>query len=198
MPVKLIFGLGNPGESYTFTRHNIGYLSVHHLAATHNTAMVHRGCFCSYGTGTIADTDIILAKPLTYMNNSGQAVLALMHYFNAAPADILIIHDDMDIEFGRLKLKPSGGSAGHRGIMSTIKHLQTNVFTRLRVGIGSPPAESDPVDFVLQQFTAYEQNQIDLLLRMIESCVTVLLTDGIERSMNIFHATDITAFKTSN
>lgn len=196
--MKLIFGLGNPGEKYAFTRHNIGYLSIDRLSTAYTIPMSYQRCFCIYGMGTIANTSIILAKPLTYMNNSGQAVHTLMHYFNVAPVDIVIIHDDMDIEFGRLKLKLSGGSAGHRGITSTIKHLDTTAFTRLRVGIGPPPSAADPVDFVLQQFNPDEKNQIDLLLLMIESCVTMLLTYGIGRAMNIFHAADMTAFKISN
>lgn len=196
--MKLIFGLGNPGKLYALTRHNIGFLSAERFAASYNISLTDEACSCRYGTGAVAGHTIIIAEPTTYMNNCGQAVSALMSYFNAVPADIVMIHDDLDIEFGSIRLKASGGSAGHRGIMSTIRHVQTNLFTRIRVGIGTPPAEIEPVDFVLQHFTAEEEKHLDALLCMVKSCCEMLLTEGIEKAMNIFHAPDKTILKPAN
>lgn len=188
MPVKLIFGLGNPGPRYAATRHNIGCLSVDRLAARHGIEMNRQDCACVYGAGSILGIPSVIARPLVFMNTSGQAVALLMQRLASPPGDILVIHDDMDIAFGLLKIKIRGGSAGHRGILSIIEHLHTDLFTRIRVGIGAPPADVDPRDYVLQEFTSAEQQLLDAVLEKATRCCEIVLSQGIEQAMNIFHA----------
>jgi len=193
IPVKLIFGLGNPGPRYVATRHNIGCLSVDRLAKRHGIAMNRHDCACVYGAGSILGIPAVIARPLVFMNMSGEAVGLLMQRLESSPADILVIHDDMDIAFGLLKIKIRGGSAGHRGILSIIEHLHTDLFLRIRVGIGAPRADVDPRDYVLQDFTAAEQQQLDAVLEKATLCCETVLAQGVEQAMNLFHAERIAA-----
>lgn len=185
--VKLIFGLGNPGPRYSATRHNIGSLSLGALAVRNSINLSRENCHCTYGAGTVGGIKVILARPTVFMNTSGMAVSALMHHFAASPQDILILHDDMDIEFGFLKIKTRGGSAGHRGIMSIIEHLRTDDFMRIRVGIGKPPRGMDPREYVLQEFSATEKEMLDGVLNSAASCCETILTKGVPHAMNLFH-----------
>lgn len=185
--VKLIFGLGNPGLRYSATRHNIGSLSLGALAVRHAIDLTHKGGHCTYGAGTIDRVEVILARSGVFMNNSGTAVSALMQRFAALPQDIIILHDDMDIEFGFLKIKTRGGSAGHRGVMSIIDHLKTDNFTRIRIGIGKPPRGVDPKEYVLQEFTDTEREMLDNVLHLSASCCETILTKGVSQAMNLFH-----------
>jgi len=189
--VKLIFGLGNPGPRYARTRHNIGWRSVSLLATRHTISLSSTGCGCTYGTGTIADIPVVLACPMVFMNNSGEAVISLMHHYHASPHDIIVIHDDLDITLGLLKIKTRGGSAGHRGIISIIEHLQTNVFTRIRIGIGKPPRGVDPATYVLEKFTDHEQKMLDGVLHASTVCCETILTQGVAQAMHVFHSQSI-------
>jgi len=186
--VKLIIGLGNPGSQYHLSRHNIGYLTADNLALENNI-FLQKNKFCAlYGEGSVWGGKVIIAKPLTFMNKSGEAVNELLNYYTIAPEDIIIIHDDMDIEYGRIKVKTQGGSAGHRGIMSIIQSLGANNFLRIRVGIGKPSGPADPAVFVLDKFSKDEQDQLPSLLKNVQCCIETVVTEGISAAMNKFHA----------
>lgn len=154
--MKLIVGLGNPGPRYHATRHNVGFLVVDTLAAAHRIALRKRLPTVQYGEGSIGASRVALAKPLTYMNVSGEAVAALRAHFSIPASDLVVIHDDLDLVLGRLKLKTKGGDAGHYGVRSVVEHLGTGDFTRIRVGIGRPATKEEIVPYVLSPFAPDE------------------------------------------
>jgi len=186
--LKLIIGLGNPGTGYKKTRHNIGFLAADNIA-NRNRLSFKESCFNAHiSTGTAYKESIIIAKPRTYMNLSGEAVSGITEHYNLTPKDIIVIHDDMDIEFGRIKIKTQGGSAGHRGIESIIYNLQSDEFTRIRAGIGKPTVDTPPVDFVLQDFTETENKLLPNVLLNINDCIETIIRSGTQTAMNKFHA----------
>jgi PTH1 family peptidyl-tRNA hydrolase len=154
--VKLIVGLGNPGSHYADTRHNVGFRVIDSLGAAHRIALQSHLPTAVYGEGTIAAQPSVLALPLTYMNASGEAVANLCAHFSIAPNDLIVAHDDLDLQLGRVKLKVKGGDAGHYGVRSIIEHLGTGEFLRVRVGIGRPAHKDEVVAFVLNPFTPDE------------------------------------------
>jgi len=185
--LKLIIGLGNPGTGYKKTRHNIGFLAADNIA-NRNRLSFKESCFNAHiSTGTAYKESIIIAKPQTYMNLSGEAVSGITEHYNLTPKDIIVIHDDMDIEFGRIKIKTQGGSAGHRGIESIIYNLQSDEFTRIRAGIGKPTVDTPPVDFVLQDFTETENKLLTNVLNNINDCIDTIIRSGTQAAMNKFH-----------
>jgi PTH1 family peptidyl-tRNA hydrolase len=185
--VKLVVGLGNPGKEYTYSRHNIGFLVVNQLARSHDIPLTKRRFKSRWETGKISRHKVILAKPHTYMNLSGEAVNAITRFYKIAPKDIIVIHDDIDIEFGHLKIKTKGGSGGHRGIDSIITHLKEDKFVRVRVGVGRPPSDRDPSDFVLTQFNEKEKKDLKGEITQAQKCTETILKQGPEAAMNIFH-----------
>ena len=140
--------------------------------------------------GRLEDRKLILAKPITFMNNSGKSVGALARYFRIPPANILVIYDDLDLPFGALRLRPGGGSAGHKGMRSIIDHLQTNEFPRLRIGIDRPPGRMDPSVYVLQNFSAEQHAQLETILEKALRCVRVFILEGVQAAMNGFNPVD--------
>jgi len=156
----LIAGLGNPGPHYAHNRHNIGFQIVDALAQAHRlsfTRMEHRA---HTAHGTIGARRVILAKPQTWMNESGKAIVPLSHFYKIDPARILVVYDDLDIPLGDLRYRPEGSSGGHRGVQSIIQLLGTQALPRLRVGIGRPPGQMDPAAYVLQDFSAAETHVV--------------------------------------
>jgi peptidyl-tRNA hydrolase, PTH1 family len=151
--VKLIVGLGNPGSCYNGTRHNIGFRVIDALEEAHRIAVQEHLPSAEYSEGMIEDQQVILAKPLTYMNVSGKAVADLCLHFSLVPFDLIVVHDDLDLPLGRIQLKMKGGDAGHYGVRSIIEHLGTGEFTRIRVGIGRPASKDEVVEFVLGPFS---------------------------------------------
>jgi PTH1 family peptidyl-tRNA hydrolase len=190
--VKLIVGLGNPGNEYKVTRHNIGFLVVDYLSIEKNISLQKRRFRSVFGSGVICGCKVIIAKPLTFMNLSGEAVSTIANYYNIASENIIVIHDDMDIEFGQLKIKKHGGSAGHLGIESIIKYLKEDNFLRIRTGIGKPPDNIDPSDFVLQKFSSKEQSELKEVINNIQNCIELVLTQGPEAAMSRFHSSSQT------
>jgi len=188
--VKLIAGLGNPGTDYSRTRHNIGFLSVDLIAAQNNLPFDRDRTDIYTAIGTIFDEQLILAKPQTFMNLSGEAVAGLIQSLNMLPEDIIVIHDDMDIEFGKLKIKTGGGSAGHKGVASLIYSLGTDRFIRIRAGIGKPTPGISPVDYVLQNFGDSEYSRLAGFMENICSCVESIVRSGPEKAMHIYHTAD--------
>jgi PTH1 family peptidyl-tRNA hydrolase len=185
--VKLVVGLGNPGKEYTHSRHNIGFLVINQLARSHDIALTKRKFKSRWETGKISRHKVILAKPHTYMNLSGEAVNAITRFYKIVPKDIIVVHDDIDIDFGHLKIKTRGGSGGHRGIDSIITLLKEDKFVRVRVGVGRPTSDIDPSDFVLKQFNEREKKDLKEVITKAQKCIETILKQGPESAMNIFH-----------
>ena len=186
--MKLIVGLGNPGIGYKNTRHNIGFLTADILADRNHLSFKQTSYNAHVACGTAFNENILIAKPQTYMNLSGEAVSGITEHYNLTPKDIIVIHDDMDIEFGRIKIKTRGGSAGHRGIESIIYNLQSDEFTRIRAGIGKPAVDTSPIDFVLHNFTETENKLLPNVLVNINDCIETIIRSGTQTAMNKFHA----------
>jgi PTH1 family peptidyl-tRNA hydrolase len=186
MVTKLIVGLGNPGPVYARNRHNVGYRCVDALARAHGLSFARRQFRALVAGGPICGRPALLAKPLTFMNLSGNAVGALMRFYKLAPADLIVVYDDLDLPLGRVRLRAAGGSGGHKGMQSIIERLGTEEFARLRVGIGRP-AFGDPVEYVLQNFGPDEEIEIGRALERAVKALEAWLSDGIEAAMNRFN-----------
>jgi PTH1 family peptidyl-tRNA hydrolase len=172
---SLIVGLGNPGREYEKTRHNIGFRCVDAIAAAYGITVVRKQARALLGDGLIADHKVLLAKPQTYMNLSGEAVRALLDFYKIPLENLLVISDDMDIPLGTLRIRQKGGTGGQKGLKSITEHLGTQEFARLRVGIGRPPGRMEPADYVLQDFESADQILvIETLDRVIKSIETWL------------------------
>ena len=167
----LILGLGNPGPRYELTRHNVGFWVVDNLADKYNIPLRSHKYFSVYGKGKVGGLEVVLAKPITYMNESGKAAKSLLSAFNISPERMLVIHDDIDLPLGKIKKKFQGGDGGQRGIRSTIQSIQTREFARVRVGIGRPEDKDDIVDYVLSPF---DKEDSDLISETIEQAVQTL------------------------
>jgi PTH1 family peptidyl-tRNA hydrolase len=182
--VKIIVGLGNPGIPYEWSRHNIGFLVVNRLAEIHHILVGTRRFKSLFGKGSIDSEPVILAKPMTYMNRSGEAVAKIAPFFQVGMKDLIVIHDDLDLPFGKLRIKQRGGDGGHQGIRSVIESMGGNNFLRLKVGIGRPPEEMDPAKYVLTSFSNKEKSSLDEALTRAAECLAVILHEGIETAMN--------------
>lgn len=159
-PLKIIIGLGNPGPGYEITRHNAGFMVIDELSLRHGFGKWEKGSWSLLQRANFGQAGAILAKPQTYVNRSGAAVAALLDSFGLGPGDLVVVHDDLDIALGRVKLKTKGGDCGHKGVGSTIETLGTGQFIRIRVGIGRPGAGVDVTDHVLGPFTELEAELI--------------------------------------
>jgi PTH1 family peptidyl-tRNA hydrolase len=177
--VKAVVGLRNPGPEYDLTRHNVGFEVVQAVAASHGERF-RRGPSRTRAETVetqIAGERVVLAAPLGYMNESGGSVRAVADYFGVSPPDLLVIHDDIDLPFGRLRLQVGGGTGGHNGLRSIEKALGDREFVRLKVGVGRPPGALDPADYVLRRFTKAERSEVDLLLGDAAGVVEAWVTD---------------------
>jgi len=180
----LIVGLGNPERKYDATRHNIGFRCVDALAATHGLAFDKRQAKARVALGQIGAFSVILAKPQTYMNLSGEAVSGLARFYKVDPANLLVIFDDMDIPLGTLRIRKNGGASGQKGMKSIIAHMGTQEFPRIRFGIGRPPGRMDPAAYVLLPFKADEEILVIETIERIQKAIATWLSDGIENAMN--------------
>ena len=187
LTARLVIGLGNPGRKYTANRHNVGFQCLDRLAESWSLSFGKRKHKALLAQGEIAGLTTTLAKPQTFMNLSGEAVERLARFYKLPPQRILVIYDDLDLPLGRIRLRPEGGSGGHKGMKSIIEHLDTNGFPRLRVGIGRP-TRGDPVDYVLDDFTLDEQTTTDEVYERVVSAVEVWLTEGIAAAMNRYNS----------
>jgi PTH1 family peptidyl-tRNA hydrolase len=189
--VKLIVGLGNPGPQYSRNRHNIGFQCVELLAARHALALDKLQQRAMTGSGYITGGGVrhkvLLARPLTFMNASGEAVAPLARYYGVAAPDMIVIHDDLDLAAGKLRLRANGSSGGQNGIKSIIDRLGSAEFARVKVGIGRPPGRMDPADYVLQNFSAAEEELFAPLRARVCDAVECWLAEGIEAAMNRFN-----------
>ena len=188
---KMIAGLGNPGPDYARNRHNIGFQCVELFARRHRLDLTRMQQRAVLGSGWVARGQerlkVMLVKPLTFMNASGQSVGPLAKYYQIAPEDLLVIHDDLDLESGVLRLRANGSSGGQNGIKSIIQHLGSQDFHRARVGIGRPPGRMDPADYVLQDFSAGEEEVFSPLRETIGDAIECWLFEGIEAAMNRYN-----------
>lgn len=186
--MKLIVGLGNPGERYRGTRHNIGAAVVREFASA-SRVVLKKGIFASSESAkaSIDAGDVILAVPAAYMNCSGPAVSALVRRYRIPLADVMVIHDDLDLEFGRVKAREGGSSGGHNGLKSVIASVGSPEFCRLRMGIGRPPHGMDPAEFVLGRFSGEEREQTGEMIATACSAVRVWTSEGISKTMNMFN-----------
>ena len=192
--MKLIVGLGNPGFLYARNRHNVGFMCVSHLARAHRIAFDRKQGQARTGIGNIAGHLVVLARPQTYMNASGESVNALMNKLNVDPADLVVIHDDLDLPVGKIRLRLGGSSGGHKGVESIIARTGTPEFYRVRVGIGRPETgaeaadkESTVIDFVLRDFTREEKNIIDTVIPKVTEAISFLLAEGLPEAMNKYN-----------
>ena len=189
--LKMIVGLGNPGPPYTRNRHNIGFQCLECFAGRHRLPLDKLQMRAMTGTGFVQRGDqrqkVLLAKPLTYMNVSGEAVAPLARYYQVEPADILVVHDDLDMASGKLRLRKDGSSGGQNGIKSIIERLGSQEFARAKVGIGRPPGRMDPADYVLQNFSPAEEEIFGPLRDRVCDAAECWLFEGIEVAMNQFN-----------
>jgi len=184
--VKLVVGLGNPGSGYQETRHNLGFRVVEALAHQHRIVLRERIGKAVYGQGSLKDVETLLAKPLTFMNLSGTAVRDLSQIFPFSPADLIVIHDDIDLEFGRLRIKTQGGHGGHNGLKSILDILGTDRFVRIRMGVGRP-REKDAANHVLSSFTAEERPLVEEMIARAAEAVELVVKGEVAQAMNRFH-----------
>ncbi|MGD8315674.1 MAG: aminoacyl-tRNA hydrolase [Syntrophobacterales bacterium] len=184
----LVVGLGNPGKTYQHTRHNVGFMVVDRLAGTHSIKVTRERFSSFWAPGEIAGRKVLLAKPQTFMNRSGQAVAALMAYYKLAVQDLLVIHDDLDVDFGSIKIVRSGGSGGHRGIRSIHEILKENQYVRVKVGIGRPRFNEAVEDYVLSPWYEDQREQVVEMVDYTAEAVTAIIADGLEKAMTVFHA----------
>jgi peptidyl-tRNA hydrolase, PTH1 family len=189
---KMIVGLGNPGPEYARNRHNIGFQVLELFADRHGLRIDKAQKRARVGSGDVRlpageTVRVILVKPLTYMNASGEAVGPLAAFYKIAPADILVISDDLDLPAGRLRMRAGGGAGGQKGVLSITQHLHTDAFPRLRLGIGRPPGKMDPADYVLQNFSVQEENEMVFARAKAADAIEAWLASGIEAAMNQFN-----------
>lgn len=183
--MKLIVGLGNFGKEYEHTRHNMGFDVLDKFADSLGTNIDREGFHSLYIKAKYMDEDVFLVKPQTYMNNSGVAVREIMNYFKINIEDLIVVHDDMDIKQGHLKLKLNGKSAGHNGIKSIISNLGSEEFKRVKVGIGSPTY--DTIDFVLTKPKGEDKELIDQALENAVSALKVAIKDSFNKAMSLYN-----------
>jgi len=193
--LKLIIGLGNPGKKYAHNRHNIGFRCLNHLAKLHSIQVKRHHCQSQTGTGKIAGVEVLLAKPKTFVNLSGNAVGSLMRKHKIPVSDLIVIYDDLDLPFGKLRLRPGGSAGGHKGINSIISALGSEDFPRIKVGIGRPVTEDGTaitdeeaiVNYVLSDFTPQEEAAIKPAIATAAEAVNCILTEGVVDAMNKFN-----------
>jgi PTH1 family peptidyl-tRNA hydrolase len=184
--VKIIVGLGNPGIPYQMTRHNIGFQVIDSLAKTNHISIRTKRFKSLYGIGWIESQQVILAKPMTFMNRSGEAVRKAVDFFHLGMEDLIVVHDDLDLPFGRLRFKQRGGDGGHQGVRSVIESMSGNHFLRLKVGIGRPPQGMDPAAYILEVFDKVEQSLLDSILSRTGDSLRIMLLEGLKKAMNQF------------
>jgi PTH1 family peptidyl-tRNA hydrolase len=188
LATRAIFGLGNPGPRYAATRHNVGFMVVERLARRHGVELASRDPLARWGDVRIGESAVRLVEPLRFMNRSGEALALLPGDAPLGGDDLLVVHDELDLPFGRLKLKRGGGTAGHRGLESIVEHLGDPGFCRLRVGIGRPPEGADVADFVLTPFPDAEAERLGELLDRAADACEAWLALGIGPAMNRVNA----------
>ncbi|ULN46522.1 aminoacyl-tRNA hydrolase [Mycolicibacterium goodii] len=185
----LVVGLGNPGPAYAKTRHNLGFMVADVLAGRIGSAFkVHKRSGAEVVTGRLAGSSVVLAKPRCYMNESGRQVGPLAKFYSVPPQQIVVIHDELDLDFGRIRLKLGGGEGGHNGLRSVASALGSKDFHRVRIGVGRPPGRKDPAAFVLENFTAAERAEVPTIVEQAADATELLIAQGLKPAQNTVHA----------
>jgi len=191
--MKLIVGLGNPGRTYAHNRHNAGFWCLNYFARLHSIRFDHRQCRARVGTGELGGEQLLLAKPGTFVNLSGNSVAGLVHKHNIPLSNLLVIYDDLDLPLGKIRLRQSGSSGGHKGMNSIISTLGSEDFPRIRVGIGRPQVEEQSisedaiVNYVLSDFSPQEEAIIKPVIATVSEAIDCFITEGIEAAMGKFN-----------
>ena len=192
--MKFIVGLGNPGSKYLLTRHNIGFMVIDTIAERLSTPYKNKWN-SDYIKSKIKNHDIILQKPLTYMNLSGQSVQTCLSFFKGTPEDLLVVQDDISMPFGALKLQKNRSSGGHNGIKDINNHLNTQNYARLKVGVGEPSEKQGVIDYVLSNFSKQEQQKLPDLLVDCEFAIVSFIEDGLDKAANKYNRKQWDSFK---
>jgi PTH1 family peptidyl-tRNA hydrolase len=189
--MKLIIGLGNPGRNYANNRHNIGFISINHLARSQGIKFDRKQALARTGSGKIAGSEVVLAKPQTYMNQSGKSVSRLVKKFKVGLDELIIIHDDLDLPLAKIRISHGSSSGGHKGINSIIQELGSQDFIRVRIGIGRPEkaeaSEDEIIAYVLSDFTPEQRKAIAPIIPKVTEAILCLLTEGLVPAMNKFN-----------
>ena len=183
----LLVGLGNPGREYRDSRHNVGFMLVDRIAVRLGARGMKVQSKAIVINSMYEDRKLILAKPQTYMNLSGQSVQGLIHFYKLPLTNVLIAYDDLDIPFGTIRIRPGGGPGGQRGMASTIEQLGTNDFPRLRIGIGRPPGKMDPAAYILQDFTRAEMKILSEILDRATDAALEFVVNGLDKAINKYN-----------
>jgi PTH1 family peptidyl-tRNA hydrolase len=185
----LVVGLGNPGPNYAKTRHNLGFMVADILADRIGSGFkVHKKSGAEVTTGRLGNRAVVLAKPRVYMNESGRQVGPLAKFYSVDAADVVVLHDELDIEFGLIRLKLGGGEGGHNGLRSVASALGTKDFQRVRIGVGRPPGRKDPAAYVLENFSAVQRPEVPTICEQAADATELLLAQGLESAQNTVHA----------
>ena len=187
--MRLVVGPGNPGPRYAATRHNIGMTVADALVERASERYkVHKRSGADIATVSVAGTSVLIARPRVFMNEAGRQIGPLASFFSIAPDDVIVVHDELDIDFGQVRLKRGGGEGGHNGLRSISAALGSRDYLRVRLGIGRPPGRQDPADFVLKPFASAQRTEVDLLVENGIDAVDLLLTTTLEEAQNRVHA----------
>ncbi len=184
---RLVVGLGNPGPKYAGTRHNAGFLVADLLAERIGGRFKTHKSRADVVEGRLAGSPVVLAKPRSYMNESGGPAVAVARFYKVAPSDVVVVHDELDIPFGDVRLKRGGGDGGHNGLRSLSAAFGTRDYARVRFGIGRPPGRQDPADYVLRDFAPAERKELAYFVDRAADAVEALLRDGLDAAQNTFH-----------
>jgi len=193
--MKLIVGLGNPGRFHANNRHNIGFMCLNHFAKKHGISFDKKQSRARIGIGKVANNEVVVAKPQTYVNLSGQSVSLLVKKFNINLDNLLVIHDDLDLPLGKIRIRQNGSSGGHKGVDSIISYLESQNFLRIRVGIGRPTTtegsdqinKADIIDYVLSGFTPEEKQALNQVIPGVSEAIFCILTEGLTTAMNKYN-----------
>lgn len=188
--MRVIVGLGNPGSDYEETRHNLGFKVVELLAENLGARPAESGCKAVWCVADFGDDDVALVMPQTFMNLSGESVGCVLHKLGAGLRDLVVVHDDMDLALGAVRVKEGGGAGGHNGLTSVIESLGSADFARVRLGIGRPPGKMDPADYVLSPFDPQEREDAEFMVPSAVQAVAHILEHGVDSAMNEYNQRD--------
>ena len=191
----LIFGLGNPGNRYRLTRHNIGFMVLETLAAALEIDLKQKSFNALWGKGKIAGKNVLLAMPQTYMNLSGNAVRELLTFFKANINNLIVVHDDLDLPFGAIRLKTGGGNAGHKGLESIVENLGSADFMRVRIGIGKPTDKARIESYVLERFEPKEEAVLKQVIQSAADAASEIILSDMQTAMVKYHKKNISNLK---
>jgi PTH1 family peptidyl-tRNA hydrolase len=183
----LIVGLGNPGKEYKMNRHNTGFMLIDAIAKEAGIRVGRAKSRSLAGEGTLYGAPAVLAKPHTYMNESGNAVASLLKVYRIDLGHLLVAHDDLDLPFGTIRMRAGGGSAGHKGVESISRSLGTGDYVRLRIGIGRPPGNMDAADYVLEDFDRQQEEELPFVMDLAVKAVKTWITEGLAQAMNVYN-----------